>query len=255
MDHGVNWAECLPVALRIIHDVKGEGGLSPYQVVYGRDRPLGGIPYEPLKRAEDAEQFFARIREQELLVSKNLNTLHDQRADYENRGRPDPPVFGAGDKVWYKRQVGAVHSTTSKLASYWLGPCLVKARVGNASYEVEVKPGSIQRVHVSQLKQRREDLFGWPPLPVHYFQSTAEDLEDVTPDEWDVESILQHRVRGGKLEFLTKWEGFDTSQATWEGVSQFFPRFNEQWVSYCISHKLRVDLMDKFRQQTTARTA
>ena len=228
LEKGWNWAECLPAALRIIHDVKGEGGLSPYEVVFGRQRPLGGIPYVPLRRAEEAEEFFARIREQELAVSKNLNDLHAKRAAYENQSRPNPPAFASGDKVWYKRPTAAVHSTSAKLASYCLGPCIVKSRVGQASYEVEVRPGTIQRVHVSQLKPHREDSFGGPPLLVNYFQSSGEEAEDVTPDEWDVESILQHRVRDGKLEFLTKWEGFDTTQATWEGITQFFPRFNEQ---------------------------
>ena len=87
-------------------------------------------------------------------------------------------------------------------------------------------------------------------MPVNYFRSSGEELKDVTPDEWDVDIILQHRVRDGKLEFLTMWEGFDTTQATWEGVAQFFPRFNEQLFEYCLQHKLRVDVLEQFRKSS-----
>ena len=35
-------------------------------------------------------------------------------------------------------------------------------------------------------------------------------------ESWEVDSILQHRVRGGQLEFRLRWKGFPVSQATWE---------------------------------------
>jgi hypothetical protein len=41
------WVEALPRVLDMIHDTKGEGGLSPYEILFGRQRPKGGIPYEP----------------------------------------------------------------------------------------------------------------------------------------------------------------------------------------------------------------
>ena len=48
---GVNWVEALPRAIRMQHDLVGEGGLSPYQIVFGRERNLAGIPYEPVENA------------------------------------------------------------------------------------------------------------------------------------------------------------------------------------------------------------
>ena len=43
----INWVEALPQVLDRIHDVKGESGFSPYQILFGRERPLAGIPYTP----------------------------------------------------------------------------------------------------------------------------------------------------------------------------------------------------------------
>ncbi len=38
-EEDINWLEALPRALRHIHDRVGEGGLSPYKILMGRDLP------------------------------------------------------------------------------------------------------------------------------------------------------------------------------------------------------------------------
>ena len=43
------WVDALPQALDRLHDAKGQCGLSPYEILFGRSRPLGNIPYEPDK--------------------------------------------------------------------------------------------------------------------------------------------------------------------------------------------------------------
>ena len=106
--------------------------------------------------------------------------------------------------MWYRpeRQPG-----TDKLEPMWKGPGLVVSRVGNHSYEVELRPGARQPAHRSQLKPHSEDEFAGMPLPMYYFTGKASELE-ATPDEWEVKAIVDHR-RGasGKLEFLVEWEG------------------------------------------------
>jgi hypothetical protein len=54
----INWVGSLPAVLDRIHDIPGETGLSPYQILFGRDRPLINIPYQPPRECEDAQQFF-----------------------------------------------------------------------------------------------------------------------------------------------------------------------------------------------------
>ncbi len=43
------WVEAMPQVLDRLHDTPGEGGLSPYQILFGRERPLAAIPYTPRK--------------------------------------------------------------------------------------------------------------------------------------------------------------------------------------------------------------
>ena len=56
-DEGINWVEALPRALRIQHDVVGEFGVSPYELVFGRQRNLAGIPWHPVRECMETEEF------------------------------------------------------------------------------------------------------------------------------------------------------------------------------------------------------
>ena len=58
-DSKANWVEALPRALRIHHDtVDPVMGISPYQAIFGRERPLAGLPWRPELECEDANDFF-----------------------------------------------------------------------------------------------------------------------------------------------------------------------------------------------------
>ena len=46
-EQGLTWVDVLPQLLDRIHDTPGEAGLSHYQILFGRKRPLAGVPYEP----------------------------------------------------------------------------------------------------------------------------------------------------------------------------------------------------------------
>ena len=50
----------------------------------------------------------------------------------------------------------------------------------------------------------------------------SDDLEpDIPLSEQIVDKILKHKLSNGRLQFLTKWEGFPVSAATWEPISTF----------------------------------
>jgi len=70
-----SWVELLPTVLRVIHDTPGESGLSPYEIVFGRHRPLASLPYRPLRQAEDAVEFFERVEEMRKKVADKMKTL------------------------------------------------------------------------------------------------------------------------------------------------------------------------------------
>ena len=54
----VNWVETLPRVLDRIHDLPGETGFTPSEILFGRHRPLSGLPLPIPHVCEDALQFF-----------------------------------------------------------------------------------------------------------------------------------------------------------------------------------------------------
>ena len=125
VETGMDWFDSLPQVVDRIHDVPGEGGYTPYQIIFGRDRPLGGVPYSPSRFSEDAEDFIQRIKEVDEKVAQTLNEKHRRQAEQVNKGRKDGPRLKPGDKVWYRRPEGTGEKTDSR----WLGPGIVVEQV------------------------------------------------------------------------------------------------------------------------------
>ena len=69
IDEGFTWVDALPQILDRLHDTPGESGLSPYLILFGRHRPLGGIPYQPPYECEAAESFFNRMKAMDVEVA------------------------------------------------------------------------------------------------------------------------------------------------------------------------------------------
>jgi hypothetical protein len=153
----INWVEALPQVLDRIHDVRGESGYSPYEILFGRERPLAGVPYTPPRECEDAQQFFKRMSAIDRLVADNLNRLHEAQARRINQGRKEMEPLQVGDLIWYKRP----ENSGEKLDSRWIGPGTVKAREGERSYIVEIKPGIEMKAHRSFFEKLQGTTSDW----------------------------------------------------------------------------------------------
>jgi hypothetical protein len=197
-----------------------------------------GVPFPVERQAQDALKFLEKQQAMDKKVAQILNDEHEKQARIANSKRRNVSAFIPGDKVWYLRPRGP---GSNKAQSWWLGPCLVKARTGWTSYLVEERPGFEHSAHRSQLKPHLEDPLEGDKLPLHFFRRTLEE-EAGTSGEWEVNKILQHRTGpGGKLQFLTLWEGFPESDATWEPASHFFHRYAFPLIQYCRQKGLKID--------------
>ena len=245
---GVSWVELLPKALRHLHDTPGESGLSPYEVVFGRHRPMAGLPYRPLREAEDALSFMKRMKDQDVAMAAKLNDIQIRRAKSTNARRKEPPPLQVGAKVWYRPEP---QPGRDKLEPTWKGPGIVLRRVGAHSYVVQLKPGGEQEAHRSQLRPHVEDQYSGESFPLYYFTGKAPIVE-MGPDEWLVEAIEGHRKGpGGRPEFLVRWKDWDPTDRRWEPCSSFFPAYNEVLVEYCQKHGISLDLAQVLAQPST----
>ena len=132
----INWVEAWPQTVDRYHDVSNLSGLSPYQIVFGRHRPLGNVPYTPSSQCEDARDFFTRMKEIDLAVSQKVEELHARVEAKMASQLKSSLVFHVGDLVWYRQPERSGH----KIDTRWLGKALVIARESESSYVIEIRP-------------------------------------------------------------------------------------------------------------------
>ena len=239
VSENVNWVEALPRVIDRYHDIPGRSGLSPYEILFGRSRPLAGRRYTPPTDCEDANNFFRRMREIDLKVARVMNELHDRECAKYNQNVSDYSDLEILSKVWYRRPLGSA----DKLASRWLGPCIVVGKEGEYSYLIENKEDNVIKAHRIFLKPDLEDKVYGKPLEHFFHKRVVQDTEGF-PDEWIVERILGHRKVSGKWQFLTKWEGFHEKDAQWEPVGSFIHRYSAELVRYCKERGLINNVID-----------
>jgi len=108
----INWVEALPRVLDRVHDMPGETGLSPYEILFGRHRALAAIPYEPPRDCENANQFFQRQQEIDELVARRLNDTHARDAARINSSRDENAQLEIGPQFCTEGQRSLPTSST-----------------------------------------------------------------------------------------------------------------------------------------------
>lgn len=163
-EQAINWVEALPRALKLHHDVAGEGGLSPYFIMFGRYRTCPGVFYTPERVCEDSNSFFDRMAHIDTAISQELTTLHLATS---TSTKPSRTPLNRGDLVWLQKPSSL--ASQSKLESRWHGPLQVHSRTGQNTYQLVDKRGHLLTAHIDQLKPylttgESEELVGLPEV-------------------------------------------------------------------------------------------
>ena len=90
-----------------------------------------------------------KMKEIDVKIAGKIGESHEKIARRANLRRMKRPPYAIGDWVWLIRPkpVGGV-----KLQTWWRGPYLVEARVGEASYKIKIPQRGLLEVHADQLK-------------------------------------------------------------------------------------------------------
>ena len=202
LEHGINWVESLPRALRIHHDTIGESGYSPYEIVFGRTRMVPGIPYTPDRVCEDASDFMSRMEHVDQMVAQRMHEVHLQSSALVNKRKVEREAYLVGSLVWLLKAPS--HSSQAKLEARWRGPLQVVERTGERSYVVGDAHGGKTAAHIDQLK---------PYTPLGEVGELAG--LDLPPPKL-VERIMNHRgTTPSQWEFLVWWRGEPAAEAAW----------------------------------------
>ena len=238
--------------LKAHHDTPTPGGLSPDQILFGRD-PLGrGLPLSGDGMAMDAKEFFARQKATVRDIRQPLEKEHAER----QKSAPSSTAqkFRVGDPVWVIRpRPMGTHRTKT-----WFTPGEVVRRIGEDTYRIKVGHGQFREGHESQLCVREPDLRG-KHVFLDYAAHEADSYDDYAEqDDYTVEKILAQHPNAsapGGLEFKVRWRDYGPSDDTWELVSSFVPRIDTPFMDYIRKHKTKLHVSDSPRSTSTSRGA
>ena len=202
------------------NSVQASTGFTPFKLATGKD-PL--VPSSFLLPSSDKQvavtDEFLRTLETQLRQAKDA-IQHAQRKqqEYANRSRRELS-FEEGESVMLSTEdLNITYPPSRKLVPRFIGPFKIKYKKSPLVYELEL-PANMKVhpvFHVSKLKPFHEsdeqefperDQGDRPPPPI-----IAEDGHE----EYEVEKILDKRVKGRQVQYLVKWKGYEDYDSTWE---------------------------------------
>ena len=187
-------------------------GYSPFFVDHGYHPWTGKEPLTTSNndRAEEFAKNMTKIRANaETALQKAADTMKKR---YDHHCRPSQQ-YQPGQLVWLSGKNLRRTQGTDKLGPKRHGPFEVLKKVGQASYKLKlpptwkIRPEFNERLLQPYNPPQFESQHVPPPPP-------PEIIEDEV--EYDVEEVLDSRLRYRKLQYLVKWKGYPHEDNTWE---------------------------------------
>ena len=143
-----NSLETIYCVLRRYHRTKNYTGVSPNELVFGREKMgPGPVMYHP-RQCYDASQWFESIKE---LDSKGILAKVESQADwlkFKNQARTQGEPSEKGQQVWLRKSDETLKDD-NKLLPLWEGPFQVKSQLSETTFNTENEPGRHQEVNLT----------------------------------------------------------------------------------------------------------
>ncbi|KAK9409409.1 hypothetical protein NXF25_000584 [Crotalus adamanteus] len=201
-----NWVDFVPFAELAYNNVVHKStGLTPFQVVYGHDIvPLPECESQE-SQTHQPEDWLSRASQVWSTVKQALGQA-EQAAKYQaDKGRRVPVQLRVGDQEYLSTTYIKLQVPCRKLAPKYVGPFRIVRVINPVTVKLHLPKllGKIHPVfHVSLLKPVGRHSHENPPGPV-------------TPGRYEIQDILDSRLREGKLYYLILWKGYPLSDAFW----------------------------------------
>ena len=164
-------------------------------------------------KAPAAEELTKQMEETLEQTKKNIEKAKARMKHQADRHRSQAPDYEIGDKVWLSTENLKLTHTSKKLTERWLGPYDIIKRIGDNAIELRLLRS--MKIHpvvnISRLKPYKEHLEGQPT-----FKSGPVQITEDREIEFEVESILDSRWKGRRLEYLVHWKGYSDEDRTWK---------------------------------------
>jgi hypothetical protein len=209
-----NWVSCLPLAELTYNTTSHDAiRMTPMEATYGFTPIL--IPELELipDTVPSVTEWLSRISDNHILSRLQLNWTREQMKKIADTKRRDIK-FKVGDMVFLNRQNLTTQRPCRKLDWKRFGPFRIIEIINPVSYRLEL-PQSLRRIHnvfhISLLSPRHSDASEYrqnqepPPL-----------LVDAQGPLYEVEAILNRRIRNNVPQYLVAWRNYGAEHNTWE---------------------------------------
>jgi len=220
-NHLDDWDEHLIHAeIAINNAVQDSTGYSPFYLTYGQHlhfplQAAARASEEKESKDEEAKEFVRRVQSLTEEARRNLLATQEQQRIQANKHRR-AVRYKVGD--WVMLETKNLSNYTRKLRPKFVGPFKIVRVLGEVNVELDLPPVmEIGRVvHVEKLRgfdaDAAADRF---PTRVQISRPPAQ-FGKRNRAMWEVDRIVDERVKGRKKEYLIMWKGWPPSDATWE---------------------------------------
>ena len=179
----------------------------------GRNPRMGFEPDQPESRLETVNEFKTRMQCSLEEARSALAKAKDNMAWYYNQRHVPAPEYQPGDRVYLDASDIKTTRPSQKLAHRFLGPYTVVQKVARNAYKLDLPP-SMKRLHpvfnvVKLLPAPVDPILGRQPDP-----PPPPELVD-GEEHYELESVLDSRLRHNRLEYLVKWKGYGYEHNSW----------------------------------------
>jgi hypothetical protein len=217
-----NWDLLLPAAeFAYNNSVNVTTGYSPFFLNSGFHPRVPASLLKPESSPNPSVEEFIESQSTALTLAQeaiaNAQERQTRNADAHRRNHD----FKVGDQVLLNAEDITVDADrnrrTKKLQAKFIGPYTVMEQRSPVSFRLELPPSlKIHDVfHVDRFRK-------YIPSPESLGRRTpARPPPDIVNDveEYEVETILEHRKNRNRQEFLVKWKGYPREDSTWEAES------------------------------------
>ena len=181
----------------------------PFYINYGHHPKIDMLP---AWRGESpiAEDFAKQMKELHTTMKMHLEQAQLCYKEIADVRRKKHPNFQVGDKVWLLRRDIKINLPCDKLDYWRIGPSRIEKQINTVAYRLELAASmKIHLVfHTSLLEIYHESII------LGRFQSTSHSVEIDGCEEYEVESILDSRIRQRILKYFVHWRGYPISERT-----------------------------------------
>lgn len=164
---------------------------------------------------EEANTFLSQLRIHWENARLAISRVQETQAKYYNKGQKKAPEFEPGSLVLvnpHSLEWKESKGKGSKLIQQWISPFKVLEKINPKVYQLHMsnKYPRFPVFNIDHLKAYHESTEIWKDCTM-----LPETREQEHQEEYKVESIVGHRRRGGKPEFLVRWKGYGPQFDTW----------------------------------------